>query len=281
MSEMAPIQSLWIGGALSPMEQLVAVSWMKNGHEFHLYTYGEVENVPEGVIIKDANEIVPSSAKFKVGGGWALFSDYFRFELLYKLGGWWVDMDLVALKPLNMQDDVVLAAEDGAYLAIGLMRFPAGHPLVKRMLKRAEDPPHKYLQPNSYDSSVACKIGPGYRRLYNWSVRRNYHTRSARVKRFSEISVWGSILGPTALTEEYNDSQTGALILEPEQIYPVSYSNWKDIFQNKTFDNDPLENALTIHLWNDMMRRDVTFDKNAPAVPGSIYFRLKERYGVI
>ena len=37
-----PIQSLWIGGELSPMEQLSIASFLAHGHEYHLYSYGEV-----------------------------------------------------------------------------------------------------------------------------------------------------------------------------------------------------------------------------------------------
>ena len=52
------IQSLWIGDSLSKSEQLCVKSFVDNGHEFHLYIYGDVKNIPEGVIVKDGNEIV-------------------------------------------------------------------------------------------------------------------------------------------------------------------------------------------------------------------------------
>ena len=43
MLENPPIQSLWIGGKLSLMEQLTINSFINNGHEFHLYVYDEIE----------------------------------------------------------------------------------------------------------------------------------------------------------------------------------------------------------------------------------------------
>ena len=55
------IQSLWIGDSLSVMERLSLSSFLKNGHEVHLYTYGGVKGVPAGVVVKDAAEIVPMS----------------------------------------------------------------------------------------------------------------------------------------------------------------------------------------------------------------------------
>ena len=63
------IQSLWIGGSLGKMEQLSAKSFIDHGHTYHLYTYGKVENIPEGVIVKDGNEIVPKSEIFRYKNG--------------------------------------------------------------------------------------------------------------------------------------------------------------------------------------------------------------------
>ena len=48
MSEV--IQALWIGPSLSSMERLAVRSFLANGHEVHLYAYGEVEGVPEGIV---------------------------------------------------------------------------------------------------------------------------------------------------------------------------------------------------------------------------------------
>ena len=79
------IQSLWIGGELSLMEQLSAKSFIDHGHEYHLYTYGDVKNIPEGVIVKDGNEILPESEIFRYeNGSVSAFSNYFRF-MIYEL----------------------------------------------------------------------------------------------------------------------------------------------------------------------------------------------------
>ena len=51
------IQGLWIGDSLSTMEQLSISSFLKNNHEYHLYTYNDIKNIPEETIIKDGNEI--------------------------------------------------------------------------------------------------------------------------------------------------------------------------------------------------------------------------------
>ena len=84
------IQSLWIGDELSNMEQLSAKSFIDHGHTYHLYTYGDVKNIPEGVIVKDGNEILLESEIFRYkNGSVSAFSNLFRFALLYKKGGCW------------------------------------------------------------------------------------------------------------------------------------------------------------------------------------------------
>ena len=96
------IQSLWIGGTLSKMEQLSAKSFIDHGHTYHLYTYGETNNIPEGVIVKDGNEILPENEIFRYkNGSVSAFSNYFRFMLLYKKGGYWADTDLICVKPFK------------------------------------------------------------------------------------------------------------------------------------------------------------------------------------
>src|SRR5258706_13279784 len=55
------VQGLWIGSDLSTMEHLSISSFLQNGHEYHLYIYDHVGNVPEGTVVKDAAEILPAS----------------------------------------------------------------------------------------------------------------------------------------------------------------------------------------------------------------------------
>ena len=58
------VQGLWIGGSLSKIEQLSIASFLKNGCDYDLYVYSDVANVPAGVTIKDAAQIIPQSEIF-------------------------------------------------------------------------------------------------------------------------------------------------------------------------------------------------------------------------
>ena len=100
------IQSLWIGPRLSMMERLSIASFLQNGHSYILYAYGPVEGLPEDAELKDANEILPSCviftyAEYATCSG---FSNFFRYKLLLERGGWWVDTDMICLRPFEFDD---------------------------------------------------------------------------------------------------------------------------------------------------------------------------------
>jgi mannosyltransferase OCH1-like enzyme len=134
------VQSLWVGGRLSNMEKLSIASYLHYGEHFHLYTYEPVEGIPEGTVVKDANEIVPQSdiAKFQ---NMANFSDWFRYNLLHKKGNWWVDIDTVLLKPFDFGDEHVFVNQypdlnhkdqvNGDYI-----KAPVGSPVMKWLIDK-------------------------------------------------------------------------------------------------------------------------------------------------
>ncbi len=51
-----PIQFLWVGPSLSRLEQLSLASFVYHGHDVHLYTYEDVQGIPDGVTVKDGQE---------------------------------------------------------------------------------------------------------------------------------------------------------------------------------------------------------------------------------
>lgn len=110
------VQGLWIGQRLTSMEQRCISSFLRHGHEFHLYAYGPVEGLPTGATLRDAAEILPESGVFSYRSGFgqgsfSAFSNFFRYKLLLERGGWWVDTDVVCVRPFDFQDESVLGTE--------------------------------------------------------------------------------------------------------------------------------------------------------------------------
>ena len=142
------IHGLWIGSQLSAIELLTLHSFTRHAHLFHLWVYGNLENeLPEGVLLHDANEIILSSVIFKkkesdpksnIGkGSYGTFSDLFRYKLLYEKGGWWVDMDITCLKPFNF-DQIYFFRKHPILDMIGnVMKCPKGSELMKATYEEA------------------------------------------------------------------------------------------------------------------------------------------------
>ena len=132
---MVIVQSLWVGDKLSRMEHYSIKSFLKLGFTYHLYVYENVKNVPKGTIIKDANTIIKKRKIFSLKSSFLPFSDIWRYKLLYEKGGYWVDLDMIALKMFDFKDDFVFSSErtiqKGAYKSkakyyanIGVLKAP-------------------------------------------------------------------------------------------------------------------------------------------------------------
>ena len=232
------VQALWIGSRLSRMEQLAIRSFLACGHEYHLYSYGAVENVPPGVVSRDANEIIPSSRIFKYRDhdSYAGFSNYFRYTLLLERGGWWVDTDLVCLRPFDFEDDYVFSSQlappndgGGEHVNVGAIKAPAGSSVLQYALQRC------------------LEKDPG------------------------AIS-WGET-GPALFADAVRQCGLTARVRSAVVFCPISWFEWTDIINpDRTIGFD--ERTHAVHLWNEMWRRG-GFDKDDDYDPGCLYQRLQ------
>ena len=110
------VNSMWIGNVLSDMENLCISSFLSYGYRFNLYVYEEVKNLPVGVVILDGNEILHKSKIFYYKnepgkGSFSAFSNLFRYALLQKHGGIWVDMDVVCVGRFDEFSSIALASQ--------------------------------------------------------------------------------------------------------------------------------------------------------------------------
>ena len=137
-----PFRSFWFGGPLSPLEHLCAKSFLAHGHRFQLYAYEEVGNLPEGCELLDAATIVPRDRLFLYAhsdhaGTPAGFSNLFRYTLLDRHGGWWVDSDVLCLRSKIDEPEYVFAMQDKSYYNVAILRAPRGGLLIRTALERA------------------------------------------------------------------------------------------------------------------------------------------------
>ena len=108
------VQGIWVGSELTNIQKLCIRSYQDHGHEFHLYTNGPVQGIPEGTVIRSISEImVPSNRdRFTCESH---FSDYFRVALIQKCGGWYVDLDTVCLRKFDFPESYAFVSESTIY----------------------------------------------------------------------------------------------------------------------------------------------------------------------
>lgn len=234
------IQSLWIGDTASVVEQLCINSFLENGHEFHLYTYGdEVRNCPKGTVFKDANDVIPRESVYRdVLDTYTSFANWFRYKLLYERGGWWVDMDVICLKPFDFIPDYCFTTE---------VMFDDGKPQVIANNAIIKAPKH---------AEFLAEM------LMFMSDKDLPKTRWGR---------FGSIFLDDIL--KLYDSK--GFIQPPPIFCPINWHEINLFFEDKV-DAD-FHESYAIHLWNNMWSKK-GIDKNATYHSNSIIERLKSEY---
>ncbi len=147
-SKGAEVKGFWHGEPLSAVHWACLRSFLNEGHSFDLYTY-QIMDVPDGVRLKNAAEVIPLSQIFfhnNIRTGMpdvAPFTDYFRLKVLYDYGGWWCDVDTVCLSEIFPKFPRVWARQAPEYrpdsVSNGQLFFNKKDWVAERLLRACED----------------------------------------------------------------------------------------------------------------------------------------------
>jgi hypothetical protein len=249
------IQGLWIGGQLTIMEQLSIASFLKNGHEYHLYIYEQTDPVPEGVIVKAASEIVPKADVFTdrdndLNSSYANFSDVFRYKLLSEKGGFYADLDIVCLRPFDFESEYVFGSQAMQDVIEETKRH--GPTLVNGNVIRA--PAGAEIMKFCYEQSVV---------------------RAAADREWFE-------LGPPLLTEAVKKFGLQSHVQPSCTFNPVDWWMWDEVISDELKVKNRLKFLWSppvhaVHLWNSMWNR-AGVDKSGNFPPDCLYEELKRLY---
>ena len=261
------VRGLWVGGRLSALERLCIRSFCSHGHEFHLYHYDELENVPrvDGLRLINAEEILPRAAIFRYRrrGSLAGFADYFRWELMRQKGGWYADMDMVCLRPLDFAADVVVGWEcEGSHVNSAMMKFPRGHLMAKAMANACEN----INQFVPWDNA----------RRITRKIKRIVLFRNAR-----KYIGWGEAGGPEGTTLAIKHFGLEKHVLPMHVFYPIPCKDAPDLFdgspQKAAAVGGDISGAHAVHFYNEIIRGK-GIDKDGEFPADSLYEVLKRRY---
>jgi len=235
-------QSFWFGAEITQYQRLAMKSFVDFGHQYILYAYRKFD-VPAGVAVRDAAEILPQRRVFFYGdkaglgrGSISGFSNLFRYHLLHRMGGWWVDADVVCLSENVPSGEIFMGWEYDDLIGTALLKFPARHPFVQKLRDVAEE--------------AGTEVG------------------------------WAET-GPSLLTRLATEHGLSQGALPQSQSYPLQSVHALHLFipayREQTCNK--VRGKPFLHLWNEVWRRAVVLSWMAPP-PGSLIADLCERHGV-
>ena len=130
-----PANTFWFGKRLPTIEQVCLHSMVAVGQPITLWAYEKPESIPDGVVFRDAAEILSRSTfiAYSGGRGARLFADIFRIELLRKNMGLWLDADCLMLKPILSGTPYMFGWEDDRRINNAVLHMPADSELTARL----------------------------------------------------------------------------------------------------------------------------------------------------
>jgi hypothetical protein len=131
------MNAFWTGHDPGPLQVLCLLSAVARGHRVRLFGYRRFDNVPQAIEQVDAREILPEAAivRHRRTGSPALFSDRFRYQLVRRGLGAWMDADMLFLKPIPTVDCNLFGWQDArkTHIAIGILAYDPASELAEEL----------------------------------------------------------------------------------------------------------------------------------------------------
>lgn len=247
--ELETCNALWIGRHLPPFAAVCLSSFVEQGHRVRLFVYDEPSQIPPGIELSDAGQIVPRDRimRHRRTGSYALFSDMFRYELQAREMGVWIDCDVLSVRPIPKTDSYLFGYQDRHHLNVAVLKLPSNVQILRDLRAMFAD---KGWSPPWYPRSA---------RMKHWL---RSHIQSDYGHQDLE---WG-VTSPYAMTYFANHRELMDQAKPTEVFYPVGYE-LADGLLDPEFDVRRFIKpaTLTIHLWAELIKRKI--DKQAR--PGS------------
>jgi hypothetical protein len=228
---------LWVEGQLGPVERACLRSILRQGHETVLWHYQPLAGVPEGVILKDGDKVVPRERVFrhKPTGSYSLFSNLFRYELLRQDRGLWLDSDVYLLRPIHPEDGYAVGWGEPGVVGSAVLALPADSLLLPELI-------------GYFDA----------RRIPQWlplSWRLRFAWQKACKGRYRlDTMPWGN-LGPHALTRLLAKYSLTGKVRGQSVFSPWTWREADWIFDSHTSLEDRITpQTLAVHLFNEVIR---------------------------
>jgi hypothetical protein len=248
----------WSFAPTTYIERLCLQSMLDMGHQVTAYSYEPHLEVPAGVRVANAADILPRSRVID-GPSPALFANLFRYVGLQRGLGTWIDADMLMLRGIPDMGEHIFGWEDEKLINNAIMRLPPNAPVLRDLVRHI---------------TARVPIDPrwGWHKKA-WQVVRGFIGRPIPLGKME----WG-VAGPDALTHFGRRYDLAKLAQPIEVFYPVPYSRAADVF-NPDIDIEACftPRTRTIHLWNSHIK-----DHKSTSPPaGSFIDRMCQRHRIM
>lgn len=254
------LNSLWVGEKLGYLELLCLKSALSVGHEFTLFSYTpELLCVPDGVELRDATEIMPRQKLRRYSGNnsVALGANLWRYEMIKRGRGCWVDMDHIFLKPIIEESGYILGWEHEGWLNNAVLLAPPNSDLITDLVNFPTD------------NKCPPWLGPKSTLLF-------YLRRLLQGPITIEDMPWGTYSAGllTYLVKKHGLQKAAK---NPNVYYPIRWRDARELYgPAEAIQARLTSDTRTIHMWNS--RLVGLFDKPPPM--GSYIAAACERFGI-
>ena len=261
-SDLPVLNSLWVGEELSYLERLCLQSALYHGHRFRLYSYcpAKLCGVPAGVEVRDAAEVMAREKLISYAGcanGVALGANLWRYHLLSKGLGFWCDLDLVFVKPLNFAQPYVLGWELEGWINNAVMFAPSDSDFVRDLFA--------LTRPNVRPPW----FGPKRSAEFYWRRWRKGYLGL-------EDLPWGTY-SAGLVTHIVKKRRLQEFVAEPSVFYPVRWSEARTVYGPAELVNSKFtQHTRAVHLWHSKLGKLAS----SPPPVGSWLREQCERFGV-
>ncbi|OUS19452.1 hypothetical protein DI396_08800 [Litorivita pollutaquae] len=265
MSKDYQIAALWMQGPLSFLEQLCLKSFVDAGHHVKLYHYGALQNVPDGIELADANEVLPDYNVLTHArtGSPALHSDIFRYKMLEQnTDTIWADTDAYCVKRFETPNGHFYGWESDKHINGGVLGLPKDSDTLRALLDFTSD---EYAIPEYY--------GEDY-------VKELEDARDAGHPIHASEQPWG-VWGPHAVTHFLHKTGEAKYALPQEGLYPFTFRD-RRMMLKRNFDTSPYvtENTYSIHLYGRRMRARLVEKEGGAPHRKSLLGQLLIKHGI-
>jgi hypothetical protein len=234
------LNTLWIGESLGYVERVCLASAVAVGHHVILYSYQRVNGVPKGVEVLDARTVLSENRmlRYRSNGSVALGSNIFRYELLKRGLGCWIDTDVYFVRNIKYSDEAyVFGWEDERFLCSAVLHIPRSSELLNDLIAFVNADP---IVPPWWPSDE--------------QDRQRMLSKEGRALPLQEMP-WATA-GPKALTYFAKKNDLLRHASDPAVFYPVHWRKAGDLFApDANVWRVITPETRTVHLWNHLIEK--------------------------